>query len=511
MVLCTLLLTDARRQVAAVLLAGPLAAFIQLGVRLVLRWSGEQLRAAGNSRDGKRPALVFGAGTAGSRVIDAMLNEDSDLYPVGLLDDDRRLANLRVRSVSVHGTRADLARVTAATGAEVLVLAMPASPSEEWAAIGRDARECGLEVLNLPPVTQLFDTVTVKDFKPVSTHDLLGRDQVRTGLMDISNYLSDKRVLVTGAGGSIGSELCRQIRQFNPAKLVMLDIDDTSLQELQLSLDGHGLLNNRALVIASVRDPQRMLEVFETHRPQVVFHAAALKHLPLLEQNPDEGFKTNTLGTLNVLEAAAATGVERVVNVSTDKAADPTSVLGITKRQGERLAASFADSGRPGTYLSVRFGNVLGSRGSMLPTFRRQIAAGGPVTVTDPDATRYFMTVEEACGLVIDAGAVGSSGEVLVLDMGEPVKIADVANRLANEVDPPVDVVFTGLRPGEKLHEVLLSLGEDADRPHHPLISHVPVAPFSEEECEVLCDQIREVAPGWVSGRPPTVPARAHF
>ncbi|MGL4298772.1 MAG: polysaccharide biosynthesis protein, partial [Candidatus Neomicrothrix subdominans] len=499
MVLCTLLLTDARRQVAAVLLAGPLAAFIQLGVRLVLRWSGEQLRAAGNSRDGKRPALVFGAGTAGSRVIDAMLNEDSDLYPVGLLDDDRRLANLRVRSVSVHGTRADLARVTAATGAEVLVLAMPASPSEEWAAIGRDARECGLEVLNLPPVTQLFDTVTVKDFKPVSTHDLLGRDQVRTGLMDISNYLSDKRVLVTGAGGSIGSELCRQIRQFNPAKLVMLDIDDTSLQELQLSLDGHGLLNNRALVIASVRDPQRMLEVFETHRPQVVFHAAALKHLPLLEQNPDEGFKTNTLGTLNVLEAAAATGVERVVNVSTDKAADPTSVLGITKRQGERLAASFADSGRPGTYLSVRFGNVLGSRGSMLPTFRRQIAAGGPVTVTDPDATRYFMTVEEACGLVIDAGAVGSSGEVLVLDMGEPVKIADVANRLANEVDPPVDVVFTGLRPGEKLHEVLLSLGEDADRPHHPLISHVPVAPFSEEECEVLCDQIREVAPGWVS------------
>ena len=499
MVLCTLLLTDARRQVAAVLLAGPLAAFIQLGVRLVLRWSGEQLRAAGNSRDGKRPALVFGAGTAGSRVIDAMLNEDSDLYPVGLLDDDRRLANLRVRSVSVHGTRADLARVTAATGAEVLVLAMPASPSEEWAAIGRDARECGLEVLNLPPVTQLFDTVTVKDFKPVSTHDLLGRDQVRTGLMDISNYLSDKRVLVTGAGGSIGSELCRQIRQFNPAKLVMLDIDDTSLQELQLSLDGHGLLNNRALVIASVRDPQRMLEVFETHRPQVVFHAAALKHLPLLEQNPDEGFKTNTLGTLNVLEAAAATGVERVVNVSTDKAADPTSVLGITKRQGERLAASFADSGRPGTYLSVRFGNVLGSRGSMLPTFRRQIAAGGPVTVTDPDATRYFMTVEEACGLVIDAGAVGSSGEVLVLDMGEPVKIADVANRLANEVDPPVDVVFTGLRPGEKLHEVLLSLGEDADRPHHPLISHVPVAPFSEEECEVLCHQIREVAPGWVS------------
>ena len=210
--------------------------------------------------------------------------------------------------------------------AEVLVLAMPSSNSEEWAAIGRDARDCGLEVLNLPPVTQLFGNVTVKDFKPVSTQDLLGRDQVRTGLMDISNYLSDKRVLVTGAGGSIGSELCRQIRQFNPASLVMLDIDDTAIQELQLSLDGHGLLDNRSLVIASVRDSRRMLEVFKRHRPQVVFHAAALKHLPLLEQNPDEGFKTNTLGTLNVLEAAAATGVERVVNVSTDKAADPTNL-----------------------------------------------------------------------------------------------------------------------------------------------------------------------------------------
>ena len=501
LILCALVVTDARRMVAAALLAGPLAAFAQLGVRLVLRSAGEKLRAAKHSSDGKRPALVFGAGVAGARVIDAMLNEDSDLYPVGLLDDDVRLANLRVRSVSVRGTRADLVRVAKATGAEVLVLAMPSSTADDWAAIGRDARTCDLEVLNLPSVTQLFGNVTVKDLQPVSTQELLGRDQVHTGLMDISNYLSDKRVLVTGAGGSIGSELCRQIRNFNPASLVMLDIDDTSLQELQLGLEGRGLLDNRALVVASVRDADRMAEVFETHRPQVVFHTAALKHLPLLEQNPDEGFKTNTLGTLAMLEAAAATGVERVVNVSTDKAADPTSVLGVTKRQGERLVASFAHSGVAGTYLSVRFGNVLGSRGSMLPTFRRQIAAGGPITVTDPDATRYFMTVEEACGLVIDAGAVGSSGEVLVLDMGEPVKIADVAQRLAREVDPPVDVVFTGLRPGEKLHEVLTSSDEDAARPHHPLISHEPVEPYSEMERAELCDEIRATAPGWAAAR----------
>ena len=499
LVLSAMVLTDARRQVAAALLAGPPAAFLQLGVRLFLRSVGERMRAASHSRDGMRPALVFGAGAAGSRVINAMLNEESDLYPVGLLDDDVRLAKLRVRSVSVRGTRADLARVAQATGAEVLVLAMPSVTADDWAAIGREGRDCGLEVLNLPPVTQLFGTVTVKDFQPVTTQDLLGRDQVRTGLMDISNYLSDKRVLVTGAGGSIGSELCRQIRQFNPATLVMLDVDDTALQELQLGMEGHGLLDDRSLVIASVRDSRRMLEVFKRHRPQVVFHAAALKHLPLLEQNPEEGFKTNTLGTLSVLDAAAATGVERVVNVSTDKAADPTSVLGLTKRQGERLVASFADACDSGTYLSVRFGNVLGSRGSMLPTFRRQIAAGGPITVTDPDATRFFMTVEEAVGLVIDAGAVGRSGEVLVLDMGEPVNIAAVAHRLANEVEPPVEVVFTGLRPGEKLHEVLVSTDENAGRPHHPLISHVPVAALSVAERAELCAEIKSSAPDWVS------------
>ena len=476
LVLSAMVLTDARRQVAAALLAGPLAAFLQLGVRLFLRSVGERMRAASHSRDGMRPALVFGAGAAGSRVINAMLNEESDLYPVGLLDDDVRLAKLRVRSVSVRGTRADLARVAQATGAEVLVLAMPSVTADDWAAIGREGRDCGLEVLNLPPVTQLFGTVTVKDFQPVTTQDLLGRDQVRTGLMDISNYLSDKRVLVTGAGGSIGSELCRQIRQFNPATLVMLDVDDTALQELQLGMEGHGLLDDRSLVIASVRDSRRMLEAFTRHRPQVVFHAAALKHLPLLEQNPEEGFKTNTLGT-----------------------ADPTSVLGLTKRQGERLVASFADACDSGTYLSVRFGNVLGSRGSMLPTFRRQIAAGGPITVTDPDATRFFMTVEEAVGLVIDAGAVGRSGEVLVLDMGEPVNIAAVAHRLANEVEPPVEVVFTGLRPGEKLHEVLVSTDENAGRPHHPLISHVPVAALSVAERAELCAEIKSSAPDWVS------------
>jgi FlaA1/EpsC-like NDP-sugar epimerase len=251
-----MVLTDARRQVAAVLLAGPPGRLLTAGRAPVLRSVGERMRAASHSRDGMRPALVFGAGAAGSRVIDAMLNEESDLYPVGLLDDDVRLAKLRVRSVSVRGTRADLARVAQATGAEVLVLAMPSVTADDWAAIGREGRDCGLEVLNLPPVTQLFGTVTVKDFQPVTTQDLLGRDQVRTGLMDISNYLSDKRVLVTGAGGSIGSELCRQIRQFNPATLVMLDVDDTALQELQLGMEGHGLLDDRSLVIASVRDSQ---------------------------------------------------------------------------------------------------------------------------------------------------------------------------------------------------------------------------------------------------------------
>jgi FlaA1/EpsC-like NDP-sugar epimerase len=330
----------------------------------------------------------------------------------------------------------------------------------------------------LPPVSELVGgAVSSHDIRDVSEADLLGRHQVETDVDSVAAYLTGKRVLVTGAGGSIGSELCRQIHRYSPASLVILDRDESLLHDVQLSIDGRALLDSPDLVLADIRDAGAIERVFATHRPQVVFHAAALKHLPLLERHPDESVKSNVLGTLTVLRAAQRHGVQRFVNISTDKAADPTSVLGYTKRIAERLTAHVAaETG--GAFLSVRFGNVLGSRGSVLPTFRAQVEAGGPITVTDKDVTRYFMTVEEAVQLVVQAGAIGRPGEALVLDMGEPVRINDVARRLAARASRPVQVAYTGLRPGEKLHEQLLGLGEADSRPIHPLISHVCVPPL---------------------------------
>jgi dTDP-glucose 4,6-dehydratase len=292
-------------------------------------------------------------------------------------------------------------------------------------------------------------------------------------------------VLITGAGGSIGSELARQVHRFGPRELILLDRDESALHGVQLSIYGRGLLDTPDMVLADIRDEETVARVFARHRPEVVFHAAALKHLPMLEQYPDEGWKTNVLGTRNVLRSARANGCQRFVNVSTDKAADPTSVLGRTKRTAEQLTAWYAQ-GTPGTYLSVRFGNVLGSRGSMLHTFTSQIRSGGPVTVTHPEVTRYFMTIPEACALVIQAGAVGAPGEVLVLDMGEPVSILGVAQRLIAQSGQHIDIVFTGLRPGEKMHEVLLSDAERGQRRSHPMITHVTVPPLSPADLQDL-------------------------
>jgi FlaA1/EpsC-like NDP-sugar epimerase len=293
----------------------------------------------------------------------------------------------------------------------------------------------------------------------------------------VTNYITGRRVLVTGAGGSIGSELCRQLAMFQPAQLIMLDRDESGLHAVQLSIEGRALLSSPGLVLADIRDRGRLHEIFQEYRPHVVFHAAALKHLPLLETAPEEAWKTNVLGTRNVLTAAEASGVERFVNISTDKAADPSSVLGYSKRITERMTASVPSSAA-GTYVSVRFGNVLGSRGSVLTAFRAQAETGGPITVTHPDVTRYFMTIAEAVRLTVYAGAIGTAGEVMVLDMGEPVRIFDVAARFARLQTPPLGIVFTGLRPGEKMHEDLMGETELGERRVHPLVTHVQVPPL---------------------------------
>ncbi len=431
------------------------------------------------SKDQAAKVLVFGAGEGGIQLVTAMLrNPDSPYYPVALLDDAPAKQQLRVMGVPVVGGRAQLAEVARTSGAEHLVIAIPSANGALVRELSNLALEAALQVSVLPRVDGMIaENVTLSDIRPVDERDLLGRHEITTDVEQIAGYVCGQRVLVTGAGGSIGSELCRQLHRFGPERLIMLDRDESALHAVQMSIEGRAMLDSRNLVVADIRDADRIEEVFAEHRPHVVFHAAALKHLPLLELYPDEGAKTNVWGTLNLLHGAKRAGVRRFVNVSTDKAADPTSVLGYTKRIAERLTAGVARE-TSGTYLSVRFGNVLGSRGSVLEAFRKQIDAGGPLTVTHPDVTRYFMLVEEAVQLVIQAGAIGSDGEALVLDMGEPVRIDDVARRLAAQAARDVDIVYTGLRPGEKLHEVLLGGGELDHRPAHPLISHVAVDPL---------------------------------
>jgi FlaA1/EpsC-like NDP-sugar epimerase len=461
--------------------AGGMIALVGMGAtRYVWRLAHERRQRPGGGAC--TPLLVFGAGEGGAQVLASMLRDPGSPYlPVGLLDDDPFKRQLRILRVPVLGTRADLADVASRTGARSLLVAVPSAGAELIRDLTERSLAAGLEIKVLPTTRELIDgTVEVNDMRTPTHADLMGRREIDTDIAAVAGYLTGRRVLVTGAGGSIGSELCRQIDRLGPAELVLLDRDESALHAVQLSLEGRALLDRPNLVVADIRDRSRVHEVLARWRPEVIFHAAALKHLPLLELHPAEAVKTNVYGTLNLLEAAEALGVERFVNISTDKAADPGSVLGYTKRLAERLTAHTAPAA--GTFISVRFGNVLGSRGSMLATFQAQVAAGGPVTVTHPEVTRYFMTVEEAVQLVVQAGAVGRAGEVLVLDMGEPVRIREVAEQMVANCDRPVDIVFTGLRPGEKLHEVLLGVAEEDRRPVHPLISQVPVPPLDPRE-----------------------------
>ena len=454
--------------------------------------------------------IVFGAGEAGSMLVWRLKREPHSAYrPVAILDDDPAKRRLRIQGIQVLGDRSRMAEVAASTGATVLVIAIARASGTAIRDLTAQAESCGLIPKVVPSVTELLTgSARIEGVRDPRITDLLGRRPVQTDVAAVAGHFTGKRILVTGAGGSIGSELCRQLHRFGPAELLMLDRDESALHAIQLALHGRALLDSDETILADIRDPHRVREVFEQFRPQIVFHAAALKHLPLLERYPAEAVKSNVFGTRNVLEAAAGCGVESFVNISTDKAADPVSVLGYSKRIAERLTAHMAGRAT-GCYLSVRFGNVLGSRGSVLTALSAQVAAGGPVTVTHPEVTRYFMTVDEAVQLVLQAAVIGTSGEVLVLDMGEPVRIADIARRLAAGAPHPVDIVFTGLRPGEKLAEDLLGRGEVDNRPHHPLIRHAQVTQLPPERLsclDLMADpaEVREVlaecADDWNSG-----------
>ncbi len=466
-----------------------LAAFLALVAAAVVRYLARLVedRHLRPSADDSEPLVIYGAGNAGAQIARTLLRtRDSPLRPVALLDDDPRKARMQVHGLRVKGDGAAASRVAMDHGARSVLVAIANITGEQLEAFSRPLAESGIRVLVLPPFAELLGDVAPSDIRPLSVTDLLGRHPADVDPASIAGYVRGRRVLVTGAGGSIGSELCRQLRRFEPASLVMLDRDESGLHGTELTLEGTALLESPSLVLADIRDRERVFQVFQQHRPQVVFHAAALKHLPLLEQHPPEAWKTNVVGTQHVLEAAETVGVERFVNVSTDKAADPICVLGFSKRICERLTADVAArTARP--YVSVRFGNVLGSRGSVLGVFERQVRDGGPITITDPDVTRYFMTTEEAVALTIQAGALGERGEVLVLDMGHPVRIVELAERLIEQHGTSVPIIFTGLRAGEKLHEVLLGAAEPDRRPNHPLISQVPVPPLRFEDVRAAC------------------------
>lgn len=434
------------------------------------------------------PVLIIGAGNGAQQLIMALRRHDNSPWvPVALLDDDPMKRYRRVRGIPVLGGTGDIEAAARKLGVSTVILAIPTGSAELVRKVKAQATKADLTLKVLPDPYELRDPgrVGISDVRDINLTDLLGRRQIDTDLASIAGYLANKRVLVTGAGGSIGSELCRQIAQFNPRELIMLDRDESALHAIELSIYGRGLLDGDNTVLGDIRDTQFLLDLFVERRPEVVFHAAALKHLPLLEKAPGEAVKTNVWGTSNVLEAAAKSGVERFVNISTDKAANPTCVLGYSKRLAEGLTAAVAQQ-TDGPYLSVRFGNVLGSRGSVLTAFAAQIAAGGPVTVTDPKVTRYFMTIQEAVQLVIQAGAIGRPGEVLVLDMGEPVSIDSVARQLIELSGSDIEIVYTGLRDGEKMHEELFGDRETDLRPEHELISHAEVPPYPREEALLL-------------------------
>jgi FlaA1/EpsC-like NDP-sugar epimerase len=461
------------------LIAVPIAFVLMGGARYVKRLLIERSFIPAEDAE---VALVFGAGYLGSTIVRRMITDRNSRYiPVGLIDDSPGRRNAWFDGVRVLGTRHDIADVAKATGATVVIIAIAKADASLLREITDIASQAQLQVKVFPPFDEVLEGKSrLRDLRDISIEDLIGRHPVDTEIESIAGYLKNKRVLVTGAGGSIGSELCRQIAKFGPSELMMLDHDETGLQSTQISIFGHGLLDTPDVVLASIRDQDALMRIFADRRPEVVFHAAALKHLPMLEQFPDEAWQTNVLGTLNVLKAALSVDVTTFVNISTDKAANPTSVLGHSKRVAEKLTA-WASEQSGQRYLSVRFGNVIGSRGSMLPTFTTLIEAGGPLTITHPDVTRFFMTIPEACQLVVQAGGIGRPAEVLILDMGEPVRILDVAQRMIDMSGRDIAIVYTGLRPGEKLHEELIGIDESDERPVHPKISHTAVHAISPE------------------------------
>jgi FlaA1/EpsC-like NDP-sugar epimerase len=441
------------------------------GVRFGLRGLYHRQRRCQGAIGGRR-VLVVGAGEAGALAVrDMWADPRLDMEPVAFADDDPAKLGTMIQGLPVVGSCAQISKLVGRHRIQRIVVAMPSVPLQRQRQILAICEKTGMATHNLPGIYELLaGHKTLSRLPQIDINQLLHREPVAIEQSEVTAYLSGARVLVTGAGGSIGSELCRQIARFKPAEIILLGHGENSIAEigLDLRLSFPELVTHQAIL--DVRDQGRVKQAIEAYRPQVIFHAAAHKHVPMMEADAQEAITNNVLGTWNVLRAAEEYGVERFVLISTDKAVNPTCVMGATKRMAELLVVAAAQ--RTGhAYIAVRFGNVLGSRGSVIPIFQRQIAAGGPLTVTHPDMRRYFMTIPEAVQLVLQAGVLGQGGEVFVLDMGQPVRILDLATDLIKlsglEPGRDIEIVYTGIRPGEKLNEELFLEGEDYQRTKH--------------------------------------------
>jgi len=405
--------------------------------------------------------LIVGAGAAGSMVAEEMRQRPEQGYAVvGFLDDDPAKLGSTVAGLPVLGPTADLVRITDESGIEQIVIAIPSASGSSIREVVALCEEADVPARIVPGIWEIIlGDVTISQLRQVQPEDLLGRETVVLDCDEMTGYLRDRTVLITGAGGSIGSELARQVASFDPRRLLLMGRGENSIYEIDQEIGQDYPDVERHLVISSVSDPMAVEVLFRDHRPEIVLHAAAHKHVHLMEAYPDEAVKNNVMGTRILIDAAVRYGADRVVMLSTDKAVRPRGVMGASKRVAESIMIERASRGSETKLIAVRFGNVLGSRGSVVPLFRQQISHGGPVTVTHPDVTRYFMTIREAAMLVLEAGLTGHGGEIFVLDMGEPMRIADLATHLIRlsgfEPGRDIAIEFTGLRPGEKLHEEL--------------------------------------------------------
>ena len=467
---------------------------VRLSYRILttIHLPGKQLK------DGRR-VLIAGAGTSGAVILKEMQTSPyAEGYVVCFVDDDKNKVGKILNGVSIAGKREDIPGLVEKYKVDEIYIAMPSAPAKDRKEIIEICRETGCRVKILPGIYQLLNgEVSVGKLREVEIEDLLGREPVRVNMDEILDYVRGKVVLVTGGGGSIGSELCRQIAGHQPKQLIVFDVYENNAYDLQQELKEKFPGLNLVVLIGSVRNTHRVESVFEKYRPEIVYHAAAHKHVPLMEDSPNEAIKNNVFGTYKTAKAADKYGTKRFVLISTDKAVNPTNIMGASKRMCE-MVVQMMNAKSKTDFVAVRFGNVLGSNGSVIPLFKKQIEQGGPVTVTHPEIIRYFMTIPEAVSLVLQAGAYAKGGEIFVLDMGEPVKILDLAKNLIRlsgyEPDEDIPITFTGLRPGEKLYEELLMDEEGLqDTPNKLIHIGKPIA-FDMEEFCVQLDRLYKVA-----------------